>query len=52
MPRNNKKWIYIILGILVCADIVAFSVILDLSKPKYLEVTFFDIGQGDASFIE
>jgi len=51
MLRDNKKWVYIILGSLVCANIVAFSVVLDLSKPKYLEVTFFDIGQGDASFI-
>jgi competence protein ComEC len=52
MPKNNKKWVYIILGTLVCANIVAYSAVLGLAKHKYLEVTFFDIGQGDASFIE
>lgn len=52
MNKNQKKWMYIILGTLICANVIAFSVVLDLSKPRYLKVTFFDIGQGDSAFIE
>ncbi|MCX6760364.1 MAG: MBL fold metallo-hydrolase [Candidatus Nealsonbacteria bacterium] len=51
MNKNSKKWVYIILGTLVCANLVAYSILLGLAKQKYLEVTFFDVGQGDASFI-
>jgi len=52
MPKSSKKWIYIILGGLVCANVIAFSVLLSLAKEKYLEITFFDVGQGDSIFIQ
>jgi beta-lactamase superfamily II metal-dependent hydrolase len=52
MERNDKKWVYIILGGLACANIIALSVVLSLAKHKDLEVDFLDVGQGDASFIE
>ncbi|MCX6765298.1 MAG: MBL fold metallo-hydrolase [Candidatus Nealsonbacteria bacterium] len=52
MPKSSKKWVYIILGGLVCANVIAFSIVYDLSRPKLLKVDFFDVGQGDAAFIE
>jgi len=44
--------VFVILGILVVANIFAWIVVYDLSKSKFLEVNFFDVGQGDAIFIE
>jgi len=41
-----------ILGFLAVSDVLAWIVVFDLSKPKFLEVNFFDVGQGDAIFIE
>ncbi|MCK4473806.1 MBL fold metallo-hydrolase [Candidatus Parcubacteria bacterium] len=37
---------------LVCFNTVAWFAVYDLSKTKFLQVNFFDIGQGDAIFIE
>ena len=48
MKRNQ---IFIILGILAGLNILAWIVIYDL-RPQGLEVTFFDVGQGDAAFVE
>ena len=31
---------------------MAWSVVFDLNRPRFLEVNFFDIGQGDAIFIQ
>jgi len=42
----------IILGILFSFNILAWLAVYDLSQPQLLEVTFFDVGQGDAIFIE
>lgn len=42
----------IILGCLVFLNIVAWFIVWDLAQPKFLEVVFFDVGQGDATFIE
>lgn len=33
-------------------NIIAWSVVWDLNKPGFLEVVFFDIGEGDSIFIE
>ncbi len=41
-----------ILGFLFISNILAWSVVFDLSKPRLLEVNFFDVGQGDSVFIE
>jgi len=47
-----KKIIPIFLGILFLADILAWLAVFDLSQPQMLEVSFFDVGQGDSIFIE
>lgn len=52
MRRSTQNFIYSILGILICSNILAWLALFDLSRPQPLEVTFFDIGQGDAIFIE
>ena len=41
-----------ILGVLLGLNILAWVVVYDLSQSQLLEVTFFDVGQGDAIFIE
>ncbi|MDP3991026.1 MAG: ComEC/Rec2 family competence protein [Candidatus Nealsonbacteria bacterium] len=49
----EKKSVFIILGTLVGLNILAWSAVYELSKgAELLEVTFFDVGQGDAIFIE
>jgi len=50
MKKNNG--VFLILGVLFFLNIFAWIAIYDLSQPKFLEVTFFDVGQGDAIFIE
>jgi len=40
------------LGVLFGLNILAWFVIYDLKAPRFLEVNFFDVGQGDAVFIE
>lgn len=41
-----------VLGILVFLNILAWIAVFNLSRPQVLEVIFFDVGQGDAIFIE
>ena len=45
----NKK---IFLIFLFCANIFAWSVAYDLNQVQTLQVSFFDVGQGDSIFIE
>jgi len=52
MPIFNKKIIFYILGVLSFANILAWLVVFDLAKAQFLEVNFFDVGQGDTVFIE
>lgn len=49
MTKNLSFLILVLLSIL---NILAWLVVLDLSRLKPLEVVFFDVGQGDAIFIE
>ena len=49
--RENKETA-IILILLFVSNIFAWLAVYDLSQPKLLEVTFFNVGQGDAIFIE
>lgn len=49
---KKKNFVLVFLGILVTLNILAWIAVLDLSKPRVLEVTFFNIGQGDSIFIE
>jgi competence protein ComEC len=46
-----KKSFFILL-ILVVLNILVLPFVVYLSMPAYLEVSFFDIGQGDSIFIE
>ena len=50
--RGRRKSIFFALGFLFSLNILAWIAVYDLSKPAFLEVIFFDIGQGDAGFIE
>lgn len=52
MQNKTKNFLSVILGILFCLNILAWLVVYDLNKSQPLEVNFFDIGQGDAIFIE
>lgn len=52
MDERTRKYIFIILGGLLCLNVLAWLVVWDLSKPRFLEVNFFDIGQGDSIFIQ
>lgn len=49
---KNKKIVYIVIGVLVCLNIFAWIVVEEVSSSDYLEVVFFDVGQGDSIFIE
>ncbi len=49
---KTKKFIFIILGGLLCLNIFAWVVVYDLDQAEFLEVNFFDVGQGDSIFIE
>ncbi len=49
MKRNP---VFVILGILAGLNILAWITLYDLSRPQPLEITFFNVGQGDAIFIE
>lgn len=47
-----KKPIFVIFALLIFSNILAWSVVRNLNEQKFLEVVFFDVGQGDAIFIE
>jgi len=47
-----KKFPYLILGFLFFINVLAWLVVYNLIQPQFLEVNFFDVGQGDAIFIE
>ncbi len=52
MISRAKKFALFLLGFLFFANILAWVAVFEFSKPKVLEVCFFDVGQGDAIFIE
>jgi len=47
-----KKLIVGILTVLFSLNILTWLAVYDLSRYHFFEVTFFDVGQGDAIFIE
>jgi len=49
---KKKNSVLIILTILFSLNVLAWLTVYDLSRPQLLEVTFFDVGQGEAIFIE
>jgi len=38
--KNNKKIVWIVLGVLVCANILVWVVVYELGRPQLLEVVF------------
>jgi competence protein ComEC len=52
MGKGNEKTVVFILGFLFLANFFAWIVVFDLRRHKFLEVNFFDVGQGDAIFVE
>jgi len=52
MLEQNKKFVFYILALLLFFNVLAWFAVYDLNKTRFLEVTFFDVGQGDAIFIE
>jgi len=52
MVFKNRKLFWVVFSILICLNVIAWVVVWDLSQPRFLEVVFFDVGQGDAIFIE
>lgn len=52
MDKKIKNFIFWTFAALICCNILAWTAVFDLARPQYLEVTFFDVGQGDAIFIE
>lgn len=52
MNKNNKNIVFWVLTILFFFNSLAWAVVFDLNKTQFLEVNFFDVGQGDAVFIE
>jgi len=49
---KSKKLIPFFIGILFLANILTWLAVFDFSRPKFLEVSFFDVGQGDSIFVE
>jgi competence protein ComEC len=47
-----KNFVLIVLLLLFVLNIIAWFFVFDLNQHRFLEVSFFDIGQGDAIFIE
>lgn len=52
METKEKKFVFAILTALFLANFLAWLAVFELAKPKFLEVNFFDVGQGDAVLIE
>jgi competence protein ComEC len=52
MHRNTRNFVLGVLVILFFLNVLAWIAVFDLAKPQFLELNFFDVGQGDAIFIE
>jgi competence protein ComEC len=52
MIKRKEKFVFFVLGILFLLNVLAWIAVFDLAKPQFLEVNFFDVGQGDAIFIQ
>jgi competence protein ComEC len=52
MKLRNKKLSLILLGALLGLNILAWTAVSALSLNNFLEIDFFDVGQGDSIFIE
>lgn len=52
MIKLQRKSVFLVLGTLVFSNTFAWTVVYNLNKAQSLEVNFFNVGQGDAIFIE
>ena len=52
MRKGAREVSFFVLGLLFFLNILAWLAVYDLNKPQLLEVNFFDVGQGEAIFIE
>jgi len=52
MFPERKKSVFYVLAFLGLLNVFVWLIVYDLSKACFLEVTFLDVGQGDAIFIE
>ncbi len=52
MRFKRNKFLNFLLIFLFFANFLAWLVVYDLARPQFLEVIFFDVGQGDSIFIE
>ncbi|MBU3942357.1 MBL fold metallo-hydrolase [Patescibacteria group bacterium] len=48
---KNKKIVYIVIGVLVVLNVFFWRIAFN-KEDDFLEVTFFDVGQGDSAFME
>jgi len=52
MRKGAREVSFFVLGLLFFLNVSAWLAVYDLNKPQLLEVNFFDVGQGEAIFIE
>jgi len=52
ISKRIKKLTPLLFGILFLSNLLAWLVVYELNQPQLLEVSFFDVGQGDSIFIE
>ncbi|MCK4453970.1 MBL fold metallo-hydrolase [Candidatus Parcubacteria bacterium] len=50
--KRSKSFVSVILGLLFLVNVLAWIEVYNLTQSQVLEVTFFDIGQGDSIFIQ
>ena len=48
----KKKIILFVAGFLLVLDIFVWQEVFHINSNRYLEINFFDVGQGDSAFIE
>jgi len=51
MTRRTSNFVFSIFGFLIFLNVLTWTAVYELSQPQFLEVIFFDIGQGDAIFV-
>jgi len=51
MTRRTFNFVLSIFGFLIFLNVLAWTAVYELSQPRFLEVIFFDVGQGDAIFV-
>lgn len=49
---KSRNIIFIVFALLILTNVLAWIAVFDLARSQYLEIVFFDVGQGDSIFIE